>query len=270
MLLVGASLMRMQVGTLVQYRLAALSGLSIGAFWSLIEITVLTVFYTHAGGGAAVNGLGLAQAISYVWIAQVLFALNGLGLNGDILGAINSGDVGLALCRPMDLYTHWFFQTAAGRLGSFCMRGVPLRLLARVLPAPVRLGAPASWQGAAMALLALLSAFWLATAYALLVTALRMNIAWGDGPMHMMLLLGNVLSGSYLPLPLWPDALQTLLRLQPFAGYLDTPARLYLGVLGAQEGFWAIALQWAWTAGFVGIGRWVMRARLRTLVVQGG
>jgi ABC-2 type transport system permease protein len=121
-----------------------------------------------------------------------------------------------------------------------------------------------------MALLALLSAFWLATAYALLVTALRMNIGWGDGPMYMMILMGNVLSGSYLPLPLWPDALQTLLRWQPFAGYLDTPARLYLGVLGAGEGFAAIALQWAWTAAFVAIGRWVMRGRLRTLVVQGG
>lgn len=90
------------------------------------------------------------------------------------------------------------------------------------------------------------------------------------GPVHMLFLLSQVLSGAYLPLLLWPDALQTVLLLQPFAGYADIPLRLYVGVMAPAAGFSAIALQLGWTLVFFIAGRLLMRHQLKTLIIQGG
>jgi ABC-2 type transport system permease protein len=113
-------------------------------------------------------------------------------------------------------------------------------------------------------------AFLLCTAYGMLVTAVRLNITWGEGPTYMMLLISGVLSGAYLPLQLWPDVLQKLLLYQPFAGYLDIPVRLYVGTMTPGQGILAILLQLAWIIIFVTAGRVLMRRKLTTLIVQGG
>ena len=42
-----------------------------------------------------------------------------------------------------------------------------------------------------------------------------------------------VFSGSLVPLPLFPDWMQRALALQPFAGLIDVPFRIYTGHLSA-------------------------------------
>jgi ABC-2 type transport system permease protein len=78
------------------------------------------------------------------------------------------------------------------------------------------------------------------------------------------------LSGGYLPLQLWPGFLQRFLLVQPFAGYLDIPLRLYIGTLHPDQAVWAIGLQLLWTAVFVVAGKALMAKQLRTIIVQGG
>lgn len=264
-------LFRIQLTQSLQYRLAALSGTSISVFWAMIEIVVLTVFYTHSSGGLySTGGLTLAQAVSYIWIAQMLVPLQSMGIDGEIVEQINSGNVGIELCRPLDLYAHWFARTAGGRVGNFLLRSSGILLIGALLPAPPGLAGPASAAGFGLFLLSLFCAFLLCMAYSMLVTALRLNVTWGEGPSHMLLLVGQVLSGAYLPLQLWPDFMQRALLLQPFAGYVDIPARLYVGSMTPNAGLGAIGLQLLWTALFIIAGRMLMRYRLRTLIVQGG
>jgi ABC-2 type transport system permease protein len=265
------SIFRIQLAQSLQYRLAGLSSASISIFWALIEIVVFTVFYGHAQNRAAsMNGMSLTQAISYVWLAQALVPLQPMSVDGDILTQITSGNVGISLCRPLPLYDHWFAHTAAVRVGGFWMRAVLTVLAAILLPASIGLMAPASATGLMLFFLSATGAFLLCTAYGMLVTAVRLNITWGEGPTYMMLLISGVLSGAYLPLQLWPDVLQKLLLYQPFAGYLDIPVRLYVGTMTPGQGILAILLQLAWIIIFVTAGRVLMRRKLTTLIVQGG
>jgi len=255
----------------MQYRLAALSGASIAVFWGLIECTVFIVFFTYADAAApSVNGLTLKQTISYVWLAQALVPLQAMAVDGEILTLIVKGDVGVELCRPLSLYWHWFAKTAAGRLGAFGLRG-PLTVLAALLfTGRYALSMPASAAGFSWFLVSVMSAFLLCTAYAMLVTAIRLNITWGEGPTYMLLLVSGVLSGTYLPLQLWPDALQRLLFYQPFAGYVDLPLRLYVGSMPPAQGAGVVLLQLCWVAAFTLAGRALMDRKLKTLIVQGG
>ena len=92
----------------------------------------------------------------------------------------------------------------------------------------------------------------------------------GDGPMYMLTLISGILSGIYLPLQLWPDFMQKFLILQPFAGYADIPARLYLGTISINESMFAMAVQIVWIVIFIVIGRMIMKNKLKNVIVQGG
>ncbi len=265
------SLFRIRVAEHLQYRAAVLASCSIGLFWGLLEIIVLAVFYQHGSHRQPdPNGLALAQAVSYVWLAQAFVPMTQMGVDGELLRTIVSGDVGVELIRPLDLYFHWFAKSAAGRLGALGWRLIITLVVALALPQAYRLQGPASAPGLMMSLVSFLCGFLLASAYGMLITAIRLGITWGEGPTNMLVLLGGVLSGGYFPLQLWPDALQGLLFWQPFAGYLDLPARLYVGSMDPGRAGLALAIQLGWTALFIALGRCLMGRKLRHLIVQGG
>ena len=263
------SIFRIRTAEALQYRAAALASASVGIFWALLEVTIYTIFYRY-GSLAGNSSLTLPQAITYVWLAQALFPLQPLTIDQEIINKIISGDVGVELCRPLDLYSHWLAKTAAGRLGAYFWRAAITVLVGVLLPDTLGLGGPASPFGFCLFLLSAACSFLLCASYGMLVTAVRLGITWGEGPTLMLLLLGAVLSGAYLPLQLWPDFLQKLLYLQPFAGHLDLPVRLYVGSMSPSEAARAIALQLLWTAIFVALGRLILRARLRNVIIQGG
>ncbi len=266
------SIFRIKTAEGFQYRLAGIAGASVGIFWALIEITVYTVFYTYSDNRLAgmPAGLDLKQVITYAWLSQIFFLMQPLGIDKEILGKIISGDVGIELCRPLDLYFHWFSKTAASRLTPLFWRGSITLCAGLLMPASYRLSPPASPEGLLLMLVSFFSAFLLCTSYGMLICAFRLNIAWGDGPTHILMLIGSVLSGSYLPLQLWPEFLQKFLFLQPFAGYLDIPLRLYLGLLSPDSAPGAIGLQLLWSVFFILLGKCLMKARLKKIVVQGG
>ena len=255
----------------MQYRLAAWAGGSTSAIYGIIEITVLIIFYTYGEQRDAgfMSGLNMAQAVSYVWIGQVLFMLQ-MSLEPDLLEKIDRGDAAIDMCRPLDFYWHWWMRTAAGRLVPVVWRGSFVLAAGILIPAPYGLGLPASFFGFLAMVVAVLGALCLAASWCMIVYAVRMRVDWGQGPMYMLLMLASILSGSFLPLPLWPDVLQRFLLLQPFAGYLDIPARLYVGVLPPEQAWQPILLQWIWIVVLIRIGRHLIDRRMQTMIIQGG
>ncbi|MGI6083027.1 MAG: ABC transporter permease [Limnochordia bacterium] len=266
------SLFRIKTAEGFQYRLAWVSGAAVGIFWALIEITVLAVFYNYAENKEAgtMAGLTLRQVVTYVWVAQAIWTMQPMSIDSDILSQINSGDVGIELCRPIDLYFHWFAKIAAGRLAPLFWRGSLTLLCGTLMPPAYRLSWPASLPGFLWTVVSLSCAFLLCTAFAGFVSTVRLNVAWGDGPVYMLMFIGSVLSGSTLPLQLWPEPWQRVLLWQPFAGYMDIPIRLYIGTMHPGEAHGGVLLQVAWILFFVVAGKLLMARRLRTIVVQGG
>src|SRR5690606_8422248 len=79
-----------------------------------------------------------------------------------------------------------------------------------------------------------------------------------------------VLSGNLLPLALLPDGWQTALLLQPLAGLMDIPMRLYMAQFTGWGALGALALQAFWIVALVAGGRLAMGRTMRRLEVQGG
>ena len=263
------ALFKIRVAERLQYRAAALGNASISVFWGLMQTVMFTVFYTYGNPGD--TALTLAQAVTYAWLVQSLLGLIGsIHLDNDLRETITSGNVALELCRPLDLYSHWYAKAAANKVGSFPWRAVITLLAAIAMPAALRISAPVSVAGFALFLLSVCSAFLLCVAFSMLLTAVRVGLTWGEGPTWVLIIIGGVLSGGYLPLPLWPDFLQRALMLQPFAGLMDIPFRLYVGAILPGDAVGAIGLQLLWTTVIVILGKALLHRRLSYLIVQGG
>jgi ABC-2 type transport system permease protein len=264
------SLFRISVVESFQYRLAALSGVVTSLVWAIIEITAFFVFYRYAANAGGAGGLTLEQAISHVWVREMLLILLPYGIDEELLTKITNGDVALELCRPLDLYWHWFVRSSAGKIAGFVMRGLVCFAIGFLIPGGYGARLPVSVGAFLLFLPSVLCAFILCQAYGMFVTAIRVNITWGDGPMHLMLSVALVLSGGILPLQLWPNFLQQFLLLQPFAGLIDIPARLYIGSMAPSGAWVGIAVQLFWSASFILLGKIIMSRRLTNIVAQGG
>src|SRR5262249_20764041 len=82
--------------------------------------------------------------------------------------------------------------------------------------------------------------------------------------------LAILFTGNLLPLALFPDWARTFLLLQPFAGVLDIPFRIYFGQLAGAGAATGRALQAGWSAVLIALGWLWMRRVMRRLQVQGG
>jgi ABC-2 type transport system permease protein len=79
-----------------------------------------------------------------------------------------------------------------------------------------------------------------------------------------------VLSGLVMPLRFFPAWFQTICNLTPFPATLNTVMEVYLGLLPGPALWQALAVQAAWFVGLVIAGQLILRAGIRTLVIQGG
>ena len=268
----GLSILRIQTASGLQYRLAALASVVTPVFWAVVEVIVIRVYYSFADNyGAGVQaGLTLQQAVSYLWLAQVIHFIQPMRLEGEIVAKITSGDVGLELCRPLDIQLHWFMRSAGSRLSAAFVHSGPVAIAAILMPAGYALGPPASPASFGAMLCTIIGAVCLSSALTTLMYVMQLNVAWGSGPSNMFSILAGVLSGGYVPLQFWPDFMQGFLRWQPFAGLVDLPLRLYVGALEPDEVWGVLLSQFVWTTGFLVLGRLMLRRNLKRLVVQGG
>lgn len=267
------AILRMQLVSKVQYRAAAWASMTTNAFWGAVHVIIILTFYKyglHSGAGT-VSGMSMAQAVSYVWLVQVLLSLlSGSVIDAEIREKIRNGDVGIELCRPLDLYFHWFARSIAVRLGPFLLNVVPITVLAMVLPEPYRLQPPASLSALIASTGAVVMGLLLCCACTGLTHVLLMRVQWGEGPTNIFISVIDILSGAYLPLQLWPGWAQRFLQLQPFAGIIDLPLRLYVGTLEPGAIWQVLLMQSGWLVVMIAGGWMAMRRVLTHMVIQGG
>jgi ABC-2 type transport system permease protein len=256
----------------LQYRAAALAGFATQCWWGAIRIMVFAAFY---GANAAAAPISLTNAVTYVWLGQAFLALLPWVADPEIGQAVRTGGVGYDRLRPLDAYGFWYARTVGWMLARALPRAVLMVLLAGIVLPLVGLEAWA-WRppsGVTAALL-FVPAFVLMTALAVAVLMLANIVVAASlnerGVNAVLTPLVIVFSGSLLPLDFYPDALRPFLHVQPFAGLVDIPFRIYFADLQGWAALRGLALQASWTLVLVVIGRLAMERMMRRLEMQGG
>ena len=257
------SVLRIRAACELQYRAAALSGMVTQFFWGLLLISIYKAFYESSGQGE------FAQVATYVWLQQAFFRLM-LGGDNGIYQAINDGGIAYELCRPLHPYIYWSMRDVACRFASSSVRAALMIPLALLIPAPYNLSLPVSTVALVMSFTTLLLGICISTATIQILNAYVIRTLDRRGLANIFSGCLFLFSGNLLPLTLFPESWQPLLRAQPFAQVLDIPIRLYTGQLPVSEMPVIILTQVMWLLVLTILGLWAWNANLKRLVVQGG
>ena len=193
----------------------------------------------------------------------------------EVAQAVRTGAVAYDRLRPVDAYALWFARSA-GWIGARVLPRVALMAAFAGIALPLAgLGdwawqPPASFSAAVSFLASAVLALLLSTSMVMLLNIAATAALNERGINALAGPVVIVFSGNLLPLVLLPDAWQTALLLQPVAGVVDIPARIYFGLMSGWQAMLGLGLQSFWIVALVVFGRMAMQRTMRRLEVQGG
>lgn len=249
------------------YRSAAVSGAITNTFFGFLRAYVFIALYQSRPDA---GGYSLADALIFTFATQGMAALVEMWAWWKIAETVQTGQVATDLSRPFDYQLYWLAQDYGRALFQFIGRFLPPFIIG-ILAFDLRLPSdPVLWVGLTVSLVLAvtvsfgwrfclnLASFWLLDHRGVAGTAT---------------LLALLLSGFLVPVAMFPDWARTavyLMPFMPFASMVAVPIDILLGKMRGQELIAALALQAFWAVSMLGIGRLVLAAALRKLVIQGG
>lgn len=249
---------------LFQYRAAALAGLTTQVFWGLIRMMIFTAFYQSTTKPMPMN---ISETINYIWLGQAMLLLLPWWGDREIAQMIRRGGVAYELVRPVDLYWMWFGRSIAQRIAPVLMRATPMFILAGLF---FKLQPPAGFGSAFAFIVSIVGAAFLSSA---IVVLLNISLFWtisGEGMTRLVPGIAWFLSGIVVPLPFFPQWIQSVLSILPFRGIIDVPFRLYVGHIPASRAPLLILTQVLWIVVIVLFSRWLLQRGVRKVEIQGG
>ncbi|MDT8719289.1 ABC-2 family transporter protein [Clostridium sp. 19966] len=262
------SIFRIKLISGLQYRTVALASICINLFWGLILTTLMLLFY-RLGRPHDLN-MTLKQSISYIWIVQCFISLIPLQLDSEVYQRITSGDFAYELCRPLDMYNHWFARSMASRVANTLLKSGIALIICFLIPEPYRLQPPSSLTALLGSILLLFGALLLSCSFSNFMNTILLNVELGPGLNNLLSAIITVFSGSLVPLSIFPDWIKPVLTALPFSGLIDYPCEIYTGIMPAAGVPQLFLRQLLWIVILTAVGRWNLARFLKKTVIQGG
>jgi ABC-2 type transport system permease protein len=257
---------------MLQYRAAALAGFATQCWWGTIKIMVYAAFFEASAAAAPIS---FSNVVTYTWLGQAFLALLPWVADPEVGAGIRTGGAGYDRLRPLDAYGYWYARTLGWAVARALPRALLMLIAAGIVLPLVGLEAWA-WQPPAglEAALLFVPAFALMIALGVAVLMLANVVVAASlnerGVNAVLMPLVVVFSGSLVPLGFFPDTMRAFLHVQPLAGLVDIPFRIYFADLNGAAALEGLALQAGWTLLLIGLGRFAMERMMRRLEMQGG
>ena len=252
----------------LQYRAAALAGMTTQFAWGFMEIMVFRAFYA---ADPAAFPMSFEATVSYVWLQQAFFSVFAVWMmEPEIFDSISSGNVAYELCRPVHIYDMWFARSMASRLARGALRCFPILVVALLLPDPYGISLPPSVMHGALFLMTLVLSLMVSLAFCMWIYVLTFYTISPMGLRIVAVGIADFLCGSVIPIPFFPEKLQRVLEILPFASMQNVPLRIYSGSMTAAQMQQAIGFQLFWMVALIATGRVTCRRAVRRVCVQGG
>lgn len=252
----------------LQYRVAALAGMSTQFFWGGMLILLYRALYKQAPDLLPMDMQALA---SYIWLQQATLTLFLLSSwDRELFDAVRTGTVAYELLRPTDIYSMWTVRNASTRLSRAALRALPIIIFASLLPAPYGLRLTVSFPVFLLFLLSLFLMLWITVAITMLCHALSFFMEDANGISTLLYALSDFFGGGLVPLPFFPDKLRRIAELSPFGSTANVPLRIFGGDIPLGEIPQVMGLQLFWAVAITLAGYLIMHRGIRRCVVAGG
>ena len=236
---------------------------------SLMIIPFMWIFYqlwtvTYAATGSEViNGLSLTDVLWYLMLAETI-ELGRPPLARTISENVKDGSIAYLLNKPYDFLLYQFSTT----MGETIFRSVMNAVFGSAVVFWLA-GAPQHPEGFLIALPAILGAWILHFCVTAMIGLSSFLVEDVSAFMWIYQKLAFLFGGMLIPLDFYPDWLQTIARVLPFASMTYGPARLFVTPT-AELFFGVIALQLMWIV-LLGLAlTFAYRRGVAYLTVNGG
>ncbi len=258
--------LRFSIG--LQYRIAALAGLTTQFVWGFMQIMICQAFYE---ADANAFPMTFSATASYIWMQQAFLAFFATWMmENEIFDTVLNGNIAYELCRPIKIYHMWFARSLANRMSRAVLRCFPILLVAALLPKPYGISAPASAIHFVLFAITLILGLLVTVAFCMLVYGLTFFTISPQGLRIVFTSTVEFFAGAIIPLPFFPEKLQKLMELLPFAAMQNVALRIYSGSMTAFEMQKTITLQLFWLVTLVVLGSTLCRCAEKKITIQGG
>jgi ABC-2 type transport system permease protein len=216
--LVGAGFQRQ-----TSYRLALAAGLATNAFFGVVRTAVFLALYRERD---QVAGLDVADALTYVWVLEGMFAVVWAPWIWELAEAIRSGEFVVELLRSGDPYLRLAAFDLGRTLSVLVTRTAPVVAVASLV-LPLRL--PGTLGGLALLAVSLVLAAVVSFQFRFLFASAAF---WTPDYRSMFLLVFPVLwlvSGFVIPVDFFPGPLRALVDWSPLIPLVMAPVRVATG-----------------------------------------
>ena len=262
------SFFRIRFSMGLQYRTAALAGVVTQFAWGFMEIMIFKAFYE---ADAAAFPMSLSATASYIWLQQAFLAFFAAWMmENEIFDSVVNGNFAYELCRPIRFYNMWFSRSLANRVSRAVLRCFPILLVAAFVPAPYGIAAPASLMHFVIFLITLILGLLVTIAFCMLVYGLTFFTISPQGLRMVFVSMVEFFAGAVIPIPFFPEKMQKVLELLPFASMQNVALRIYSGSMTGAQMQKTILIQIFWLVALVLMGSSLCRFAEKKVTVQGG
>lgn len=262
------SFFRLRFAMGLQYRAAALAGIITQFAWGFMEIMVFRAFYR---ADAAAFPMTFSATASYIWLQQAFLAFFAAWMvENEIFDSIVNGNIAYELCRPINIYNMWFSRSTANRLSRAVLRCFPILIVAAFLPQPYGIAAPASLHHFILFLITLVLGLAVTVSFSMLIYVLTFFTISPQGLRILFTSMVEFFAGAIIPLPFFPEKVQKIMELLPFASMQNVALRIYSGSMTNSQMQKAIVLQVFWLITITLVGKLLCGLAVKRITVQGG
>ena len=256
---------KMQFKGELQYRAKAISGVVTQFFWGIMYIYLYTAFMK---GG--VDGFTIPQMASYIWLGQAFFATRYVAMPKNAGPEITTGNVCYKFVRPINIYNQWYAEYLGEKVAATLLRFLPIMVVTLLIGPNFGLSLPVSFVAFLLFVLSLAVGCALCVAISMFSVFLTLKTLSERGSSTLVNTISGLLGGMFIPLPLMPKVIQTVLNYMPFRYISDLPFRIYIGNIGTVEGLIQIGISLVWLVVVIIIGKLLIKSHLKKAVIQGG
>lgn len=258
---------KLRIMMFLQYRSAAIAGLTTQFFWGMMLVFIYMSLYGNSGN----DNMNLNEVITYVWLHQAFYAFLNVRLSDkDISDSIKSGNVAYEIIRPYNLYFWWYIKTISKRIAGGMLRFMPVIIISLLLPKPYGMALPSSMLNFILFLISLVLGCLVVSGINMLVHTIGFYTYNEAGINSMLNTTMEFLAGELVPVALLPMFIQKGTYYLPFRLIGDLPFRVYSNNIGIQEGLFSIGLQIIWIIILIILGNFIVKKSLNKVFIQGG
>lgn len=251
----------------LQYRSQALAGIFTQFVFGFMRIFVMIALYKDS---TLILPLSLPQIVTYVWMTQALLTLMAWRPDPETYAMIREGSIAYEMVRPIRISYAWLMRSLARRGLMPLMRGIPIVIVASLLPAPYTFVIVHNFYSISLGFFTIILAWLLGGVLNNTLNILTIYLMSAEGIGKLFPILMMFFSGLILPIPLFPTLLQKIFFYTPFVGLMDTPSRVITGNYNLSETIFAISVQIFWVLILTLLNDYILERKLQNVSIQGG